>query len=69
MGMGWVLAISVAAGTAGGYYSDRWLNTTPWLTLLGIFLGMAVGFTSVFRTLLGHRETDESRSTKHLDSR
>ena len=53
MGLGWALAVSVALGTVGGYYADRWLGTEPWLTLAGIFLGMAAGITNVLQTLLG----------------
>ena len=49
--IGWVLMVSVLGGTVGGFYLDRWLGTTPWLTLVGIFLGMAAGFTSLFRTI------------------
>ena len=51
MAIGWVLMVSVLGGTLGGVYLDRWLGSTPWLTLLGIFLGMATGFTSLFKTL------------------
>jgi F0F1-type ATP synthase assembly protein I len=51
MGIGWFLAVSVVVGTLGGVYTDRWLGTTPWLTLLGIALGMGAGFVGVFRTL------------------
>ena len=51
LGLGWVLAAAVLAGTAGGYYADKWLGTSPWLTLAGILLGMTAGFTSVLRTL------------------
>jgi ATP synthase protein I len=62
MGIGWILAISVVGGTLGGYYADRWLGTSPWLTLLGIALGMAAGFLSVFRTLLGNEKKRKSSS-------
>jgi ATP synthase protein I len=62
MGIGWVLAVSVVGGTLGGYYADRWLGTSPWLTLLGIALGMATGFLSVFRTLLGNETTRKTSS-------
>ena len=62
MGIGWVLAISVVGGTLGGYYADRWLGTSPWLTLLGIALGMAAGFLNVFRILLGNETTRKSSS-------
>ena len=60
MGIGWVLAVSVVGGTLGGYYADRWLGTSPWLTLLGIVLGMAAGFLNVFRTLLGSEASRKS---------
>lgn len=51
MAIGWVLMVSVLGGTLGGAYLDRRLGSTPWLTLLGIFLGMGTGFVSLFRTL------------------
>ena len=63
--IGWVLMVSVLGGTLGGVYLDRWLGTSPWMTLLGISLGMAAGFTSLFRTLQGQekirRESDEQQ--------
>ncbi len=61
LGLGWVLAISVGLGTAGGYYADRWLDTSPWLTLGGIALGIGAGFTSVLRTVLGSGSPDERK--------
>jgi ATP synthase protein I len=51
MGLGSVLAVSTGAGTVGGVYLDRWLETGPWLTLAGIILGIAIGFIAVFQTL------------------
>lgn len=51
MGLGLVLAVSTGAGTIGGVYLDRWLGTSPWLTLTGIVLGIAAGFVAVFRML------------------
>lgn len=30
-----------------GYAADRWLDTTPWLFLAGLVLGMAVGFSAL----------------------
>jgi F0F1-type ATP synthase assembly protein I len=32
-----------------GFGLDWWWNTTPWLTLLGSFLGLAIGMYHVFR--------------------
>jgi ATP synthase protein I len=62
--IGWVLMVSVLGGTVGGFYLDRWLGTTPWLTLVGIFLGMAAGFTSLFRTI---QEQERIRRTRDED--
>ncbi len=52
MGLGFTLAATVAVGTVGGYYADRWLGTSPWLTLLGILFGIGAGLTAVLRVLL-----------------
>jgi len=30
-----------------GYAVDTWLGTTPWLFLVGLFLGMAAGFYAI----------------------
>jgi hypothetical protein len=32
-----------------GYGLDRWWKTTPWATVAGAFIGMAIGMTSVLR--------------------
>ena len=32
-----------------GYKVDDWLGTTPWITLVGAFLGLAVAFYNLFR--------------------
>jgi F0F1-type ATP synthase assembly protein I len=29
---------------------DSWLGTSPWLFLLGFFLGLAAGILNVYRT-------------------
>ena len=32
-----------------GHFADRWLDTAPWLTVIGALLGMAVGMLHVLR--------------------
>lgn len=44
MGLGLQLALTMAACTLGGYFLDRWLNTSPWLLILGAALGMVSVF-------------------------
>lgn len=51
------LAVSVGVFTALGVWLDRkWEHRTPWLTLLGAAVGMAGGFISFFRTVLGKKK-------------
>jgi ATP synthase protein I len=49
--VGITLVLATVIGLAGGYYADRWLGTSPWLTMLGLLLGIAAGFVSLFRTV------------------
>ena len=32
-----------------GYGLDRWWGTSPWLTVVGAFLGLAIGMLQVFK--------------------
>jgi F0F1-type ATP synthase assembly protein I len=32
-----------------GHFADGWLKTTPWLTVIGAMLGMAIGMLHVLR--------------------
>lgn len=52
------LGISMVAATiiglAFGYYLDRWLGTSPWLTMLFLGFGIAAGFRNLF--VLSNRE-------------
>jgi hypothetical protein len=34
-----------------GYLADRWLGTEPWLLLLGLLLGLVVGFYELARVV------------------
>jgi len=34
-----------------GYFLDRWLNTTPWILLTGLLLGVVVGFYEIARVV------------------
>ncbi len=50
--VGLELVIPVALLTYGGYRLDGRLDTLPLFLLLGVFLGMAVGFYSVYRRIV-----------------
>lgn len=34
-----------------GYFADRWLDTSPWLLLIGLLLGIIVGFYELARVV------------------
>jgi ATP synthase protein I len=46
---GITLFVSVAAFCGLGYLLDRWLGTQPWLLIVGIVLGSAVGLFEFVR--------------------
>jgi F0F1-type ATP synthase assembly protein I len=49
------LVAAVGVFTGLGIWLDRKLETSPWLTLVGVFIGMTGGFISFFKTVLGKR--------------
>lgn len=54
MGASTTLVVSVAVFTFGGHWLDEKLeHEIPWMTIVGAFIGMAGGFVSFFRTVLG----------------
>jgi ATP synthase protein I len=49
--VGMTFVVATAGATIGGYFLDRWLGTTPWLTLIGLVVGIAAGFREFFRSV------------------
>jgi hypothetical protein len=48
------LVIAVGFFTWLGHVADGWMeNKTPWLTLVGVAVGMTGGFIGFFKTVLG----------------
>ncbi len=59
--VGITLVVATVIGLALGYWADRWLGTSPWLLLLGLALGIAAGFVSLFRSVkAAERELDDN---------
>ena len=60
--VGMTLVLATVIGLAGGYYLDKWLGTSPWLTLIGLGFGIAAGFVNLFRSVnRAERELDDPR--------
>jgi ATP synthase protein I len=59
--VGLTLVLATVIGLAGGYYLDKWLGTSPWLTLIGLLFGIAAGFVNLFRSVKrAERDIDDS---------
>lgn len=57
LGAGTELVVCVLAGCAAGYFSDKWLGTSPWLLLFGILSGIGLGLYGLVKAAnaLGRR--------------
>jgi len=50
-GIGLMLGLSATLGFfLGRWLDDRW-HTTPWLSLVGLFIGLGAGFVEIGRLL------------------
>ncbi len=49
--IGMAMVLATVIGLGAGYYADRWLGTSPWLTLTGLGFGIAAGFVTLFRSV------------------
>ncbi len=48
--LGIELALSTVIGLLGGQWLDGKLGTEPWLSIVGLVLGVAAGFKSLYET-------------------
>ncbi|MDD4169250.1 MAG: AtpZ/AtpI family protein [Desulfotomaculaceae bacterium] len=55
VGMATTISVEIAVTTVAGYFCGHFLDgkfdTGPWLMLVGVLLGLAVGFMFVYKTL------------------
>jgi ATP synthase protein I len=65
------LGISMVAssfiGLFIGYYLDKWLGTSPWMTLIWLVIGIISGFRNIFiltRRAVRELEQDEAQDQK-----
>ena len=52
LGVGWFVAICIGGATAGGFLLDRQFGLSPALTLIGLFIGIAVAVIGMYRMLM-----------------
>ena len=51
LGLGSYLATCIAGGPIAGYFLDQWLDTGRLFTIIGLILGLVVGFWGAYRML------------------
>ena len=47
--LGIEMAATLAVGGGIGWFLDRWLDTSPWLLIVFLFLGIGAGLSNAFR--------------------
>ena len=67
------IGISMVAATfiglAMGYYLDKWLGTSPWLTLVFLVFGIIAGFRNIFELTRRELKRQEDESRKEEDEK
>ncbi|NKB87515.1 MAG: hypothetical protein GKS06_04790 [Acidobacteria bacterium] len=56
--VGLMFPVSIAFGMGIGYLLDGWLDTAPWLMLLGFFFGVATATRELLRAAAKLDESD-----------
>ncbi|PLX97970.1 MAG: magnesium transporter [Desulfuromonas sp.] len=46
--LGIAMVAAILIGLYVGYQLDKWLDTSPWFTLVFLFLGIISGFRNIF---------------------
>jgi ATP synthase protein I len=65
--LGIAMVASSFIGLFIGYYLDKWLGTSPWMTLIWLGFGIASGFRNIFiltRRALRDQEQNEGQDTE-----
>jgi ATP synthase protein I len=62
-GAGFQFALMVILSAFAGIWIDRKLGTGPWLLIVTVFLGAALGFYSLYRNLMKGQRLDDRRQS------
>jgi ATP synthase protein I len=62
-GAGFQFTAAVLAGVLGGNWLDRKLGTSPWLLIVMVFAGAAIGLYSLYRNNITVQRWGDRRQT------
>jgi len=60
-GAGFQFTVAVLLGAFAGIWLDEKLGTSPWLVIVLVFVGAAVGFYSLYRNLMKGQRLGDRR--------
>ncbi|PLX83933.1 MAG: magnesium transporter [Desulfuromonas sp.] len=63
--VGTSMVAATLIGLAMGYYLDKWLGTSPWLTLVFLGFGIVSGFRNIY--ILTNREMKRQQEENSED--
>ncbi len=66
-GIGLQFAVSILVFVYLGQWLDRKLATTPWLLIIGVFLGAGASFYSMYRKLMAAQARDDAARKARRD--
>ena len=62
--LGFTMVIATMIGLAIGVWLDSKLNTSPWLTIIFLLIGIAAGFNKVIQVAIKEAKKKENNGTK-----
>ena len=66
-GVGLQFAVSILVFVFAGQWLDRKLGTSPWLLMLGVFLGAGASFYSMYRKLMAAQAREDAARKAQRD--
>ena len=64
LGLGLQFGLAIIVFMFVGKWLDARLGTSPWLLILGVFVGAAGGFYSIYRRLMEDQKREDARRGK-----
>ncbi len=66
-GLGCSIVVSIIFCIVGGIFLDEWLDTSPWLTLVGVALGLIVAAYQLYElAMLGQKDREPKVVTRQI---